>query len=902
MNTTNQKWAAWNAFILIAACWMLSAHSALLGADGSGLVNQVVVVFKTHFDIGYTDMASNVLSRYRTTMARDALKVVESNKDLPSHLQFVWTLPGWPLTQIIKEGPDQAPEQREHILASIQNGRFAMHALPFTTHTELLESEDLVRGLGYASQLSRQAGLALPRDAKMTDVPCHSWILPTLLRHAGVDFLHLGCNAASRSPEVPPLFWWEGPDGSRLLTMYTAESYGTDLVPPKNWHHKTWLALIHTGDNHGPPTPAEVQQLFKEAAEKLPGVRIKIGRLSDFSDALLAEKSELPVVKGDMPDTWIHGPMCDPAGAKIARNIRPMIHMADTLNTLSKAWKAPQFEADRVVAKAYEKSLLYGEHTWGGALYWVSKYDDGRRLEYGDAWKERHAAGRYQKLEDSWAEHTSYIESARDLISPLFTSQMQALAANVSVSGNRIVVYNPLPWARSGLVTFQSQKRGILAAQPVNGTEPIPIESVDGNCSFVAKNIPAMGYRTFKLVENSSQSVGSTIPAIHVIESPFFRVVIDPKSGAISSLVDRRTGREWADSSASPQIGQHLYERFSAKETQSFVDAYVKIKASWASNELGKPNMPSATVKPYEAHYPENVRVAFRSSALSTVAHIRSNSKGRVPYEISTKIVLYNDQPIIDLEMTVENKPADPWPEAGWLCLPFKIDNPRFLLGRLGSIIDPTKDIVPGANHYMMALNSGMAVLDDKGQGIGICPLDSPLVSLDEPGCWKYARQFIPKKAAVYVNLFNNQWTTNFRLWNQGTWKSRVRLWIINATDPRGSLISHSLEARYPLQAVVSDGKGGTMPASQTGLEISSANVMVNAFGSNPDGEGTILRLWEMAGKSSQCTIKLPTGLGATKVLKINLRGEPLGTEIPIEKGTLKVDIGPFAPVTILFK
>ena len=49
----------------------------------------------------------------------------------------------------------------------------------------------------------------------MTDVPEHSWILPTVLANAGVRFLHLGCNAASQSPEVPDLFWWEGPDGSQ---------------------------------------------------------------------------------------------------------------------------------------------------------------------------------------------------------------------------------------------------------------------------------------------------------------------------------------------------------------------------------------------------------------------------------------------------------------------------------------------------------------------------------------------------------------------------------------------------------------------------------------------------------------------------------------------------------------
>jgi alpha-mannosidase len=69
-----------------------------------------------------------------------------------------------------------------------------VRALPFNTHTESLELEDLVRGLGFSSRLSRSANLDLPRDAKLTDVPSHSWVLATLLKHAGVEFLHIGCN------------------------------------------------------------------------------------------------------------------------------------------------------------------------------------------------------------------------------------------------------------------------------------------------------------------------------------------------------------------------------------------------------------------------------------------------------------------------------------------------------------------------------------------------------------------------------------------------------------------------------------------------------------------------------------------------------------------------------------
>ena len=48
-------------------------------------------------------------------------------------------------------------------------------------------------------------------------------------------------------------------EGQRIgvLTMYSAD-YGTGLKPPADWPYKTWLALIHTGDNQGPPKADEV--------------------------------------------------------------------------------------------------------------------------------------------------------------------------------------------------------------------------------------------------------------------------------------------------------------------------------------------------------------------------------------------------------------------------------------------------------------------------------------------------------------------------------------------------------------------------------------------------------------------------------------------------------------------
>ena len=134
-------------------------------------LDQVVVVFKTHFDIGYTDLASNVVQRYRTTMIDQALAVVDQNRDLPPAQQFVWTIPGWPMARILDDWPGQTPDRQRRVMDAFKQGRFAVHALPFSTHTESLEPEDLVRGLGFASRLTREAHLELPRQIQQQGQP-----------------------------------------------------------------------------------------------------------------------------------------------------------------------------------------------------------------------------------------------------------------------------------------------------------------------------------------------------------------------------------------------------------------------------------------------------------------------------------------------------------------------------------------------------------------------------------------------------------------------------------------------------------------------------------------------------------------------------------------------------------
>ena len=187
----------------------------------------MVIVYKTHFDIGYTTRVREVVHEYRTEMADRVLDAIEQNSRQPKEQQFVWTLSGWPMKQILWEG--QSPQRRQKLEHAIRDGNLAIHAYPFTTHTETAEPEDLVRGLGISSTLNRKFGLPLSTAAKMSDVPGQSWIFPTLFTHAGIKFYHMGGPLVNKTFGLPPMFWWEGPDGSRLLVLYNND-YGTAAV------------------------------------------------------------------------------------------------------------------------------------------------------------------------------------------------------------------------------------------------------------------------------------------------------------------------------------------------------------------------------------------------------------------------------------------------------------------------------------------------------------------------------------------------------------------------------------------------------------------------------------------------------------------------------------------------
>jgi alpha-mannosidase len=88
------------------------------------------------------------------------------------------------------------------------------------------------------------------------------------------------------------------------------------------------------------------------------------------------------------------------------------------------------------------------------------------------------------------------------------------------------------------------------------------------------------------------------------------------------------------------------------------------------------------------------------------------------------------------------------------------------------------------------------------------------------------------------------------------------------------------------------------LPITQTGLSLSRQGTLVAAFGQNPNGPGTLLRVWEQSGVTGQLVATLPGDF--KDATPINLRGENIGPSIPITNGKLPFTLSAYSPASFI--
>jgi len=390
------------------------------------MTKKVIVVSKTHLDLGFTDYAANIKTKYLEKFIPDAIRLAkEANAD--GTKRFVWTTGSWIITEALKATDGSSRKELEDAL---KRGDLACHALPFTTHTELMDA-DLVRyGLSLIDEIDALTGRKTVA-AKMTDVPGHTAALVPLLAEKGIKLLHIGVNGVSAIPKVPECFVWRF-GGAEVVVIYSGEYGGAFRCSAID----DILYFDHTSDNHGATGIGAINKNLDSLRSRFPGYTIEAGGLDGIAEKLWAARASLPVIENEIGDSWIHGVATDPYKTGSLRE----------LLRLKNEWLAdgsinrgdPEYNA------LCAALLCVAEHTWGLDMkkylgdydhYTRQAFDKARREDkvklkrlFGDfpqniymlmgRLKGTYKQGSYRAMETSWAEQRGYLSQAIDALSP----------------------------------------------------------------------------------------------------------------------------------------------------------------------------------------------------------------------------------------------------------------------------------------------------------------------------------------------------------------------------------------------------------------------------------------------------------------------------------------------------
>jgi hypothetical protein len=312
-------------------------------------VSRVLVVFKCHLDVGFTNTQAAVMSRYFDQHFPNAIERAARLRGSGAD-RYVWTTGSWLLWEYLEQA---STEQRRRIEAAIAEGDLAWHALPFTWQTEVLDRSMLAGGLGFSKSLDRRFGRTTT-GAKMTDVPGHTRSIVTPLAENGIKLLDIGVNSASTPPEVPDLFRWQDSTGSSIVVMYHRKEYGGVVEIPST---ELAVAIEVRNDNDGPHTLDEIQSVYRNLRERFPGAEVKASTLTEVANAVDQFRAGLPVVRQEIGDTWIYGVPSDPV--KVAR--------FREVSRLRNEWirQGQWHPGDAGDLSLLRRLLLAAEHTWG---------------------------------------------------------------------------------------------------------------------------------------------------------------------------------------------------------------------------------------------------------------------------------------------------------------------------------------------------------------------------------------------------------------------------------------------------------------------------------------------------------------------------------------------------------
>jgi hypothetical protein len=845
---------------------------------------KIYIITHTHADIGYTDLIPEVERVWAQGMD---MAVAASEKGLK------WTLEGSLLFDAYAR--HRKPEKVRQLVDLVRKGSIEIASLYTNIEQENAGPEELIRASYYANEtLRRQYGIEA-KTAMLSDITGLTWGLPRALSGTGTRYLLFGPGAYKEllgESKLPHLFWFKSPDGSRVLTQMRSGKY-RDYTQAKIFLRAADMQkgvedLLTYYEAMGADYPYDailLQMAFDNVNPQVELVdninawnrahsspRVYMATPSEFFEYVEKKyAAKIPEISGDITSAWTDDPGIFAQATGMKRKAASEILSAEKFAAIDELAGTDRPYPRAEINKTYSDMLVYTDHTYGmDNWYWehvVMQQSKGVL---------HHPVLDYYK--ESWEDKKEYAYSAARASDQLLGNSVAGLAAKIPVEERTIVVFNPLSWARTDSVRVLHRALKIGRANVyydlVDNTtgERVPYQAVMGDrlqetVTFVAKNVPPLGYKTYRLetVEKKPVFAATSVSvAGNVIENEFYRVEMDPVSGGVSSIHDKELKRELVDRKAVEKVNQYLYYSLTGNHEALYQDNHPRthlgrVPTSWYSIGIYSPLVAKVEVG------------QDGPAAKSLIADIRLDY-GPAPSHITQEVILYPGIKRIDFVNRIHKK-ATLAKEEVYYAFPFDVPNFEIHCELPGAVFQPYKDQLSGSFTGFSGIQH-WAGASNKDFGVAVATREVPAIEFGEIRTNEWDMQYQPKRPTFFFYIMNNKENTNGAFW-QGSEDWRLGFFEVNfaVTSHKGGwregkTTHFGWEHNTPLVARVLaskaestvPGKMANFTAKQTGLlppkQASYSqglpdHVILQALKMAEDGNGFVARFYETEGKAA---------------------------------------------------
>jgi alpha-mannosidase len=853
----------------------------------------IALIPHEHLDVGFTDYPAKVAELHSQSIDQ-AMALIRKTPD------FRWTLDGsWAANQYLNA---RSPEAREQFLDHVRDGTIVIPPEFANQHTGNASWEGLTRSLYGQHDLARQYKLPAADAAQIVDVPAYTWAYASVLHDAGIKYFVAASNSwrapvmlLGRWNEKSP-FYWEGPDGGRVLMWYSRAYLQAHTLFGGPWRMESIrdslpiflqaytrpdytanTAIIFGTQLENTPLAKEQSEIVSSFSREYAWPKLEFSTVHSAMQTIEREwKGDIPVFRGDFGPYWEDGYGSDAPHTAIHRENQHRILTAEIMGAAVSSIDTRVLPDKSMLDDAWRNELIYDEHTW---------------TYVGATTQPEH-----HQSEDQIALKGSRVQRARDDINESIQREWAQLEALVRTKDNSIAVFNSLNWKRSGLVETDLPDGASLADSSTGAEVPMEILRKGKGISlpgfgpgsvrvrFVAAAVPAVGYRLYTIqpvAEEKKHRLAVDIEG-NILENEFYRVTLDPSSGSIASVFDKQVARELVDRSSPYKFGQYLYVTGG--------DDYPNNSLYRFGAGLKPPNL---TVHAAQS----GTLISATKTPIGIVATL-SSSAANTP-SIQTEILLPDSTKEVLITYHL-HKDRVLTRESAYIAFPFAVTTPQFTYSSQSAWVNPAKDELAGGSREWYLPTTWASVYNPQ-VAASVVPLDAPLVAFGDIVRADWPAEFKPKSSTIFSWLINNYWGTNFPAWQGGDFTFRYAVTSGPELDPQG-LTRFGLGALTPLERddISASEDSSTLPNKEGSLiEIANSGVNLLTWKRAEDGDGTILRLQDTTGVASNIGIHSRFLTFKQAWVCSLLEDNQAEVKIDGEDEDLRIPIKPFQVLTI---